>query len=176
LMRSGTFRAFINVPGVAYFVITMGIYSYLYWIILFKKKKSWFIITTIIFLIFSSVNLFLTQGISINSYAYICHAGILILFSLSYFFLLMRDLPTLYVHHLPMFWFNSAFLIYSAGTFFLFSFTAYLINVLRNNMLVYWSFHHILSIIEHLIILIGLYYDLRQTKTWHRNSAVPPQF
>ena len=32
-------------------------------------------------------------------------------------------------------------------------------------MLVYWSFHNMLSIIEHLIVLIGLYYDLRLLKS-----------
>ncbi|HZI23708.1 MAG TPA: hypothetical protein VFD46_01440, partial [Chryseolinea sp.] len=45
-------------------------------------------------------------------------------------------------------------------TFFLFSFHAYIINVLKNNMLIYWSFHNVLSIIEHIIFLIGLSYDL----------------
>ena len=34
-------------------------------------------------------------------------------------------------------------------------------NVLKDNLLIYWSFHNCLSIIEHIIILIGLYYDLK---------------
>ena len=105
------------------------------------------------FFIFALINLFFFQKTTPNSYSYIFHSAILIIYCLFYFYVLMRDLPSLYVHHLPMFWFNSAFLIFYAGTFFLFSFTSYLINVLKNNMLIYWSFHNILSIIEHLIVL-----------------------
>ena len=73
----------------------------------------------------------------------------------------MVELPAQHIHHLPMFWINSAFLFYHAGTFFLFAFTAYIIVVLKNDLLVYWTFHNLLSIIEHMIILIGLYYDLK---------------
>jgi hypothetical protein len=52
----------------------------------------------------------------------------------------------------------------------LFSFQAYLINVLKNNMLVYWTFHNLLSCTEHFLFLIGLYFDFNQSRT--RTAAI----
>ncbi len=39
-------------------------------------------------------------------------------------------------------------------------------------MITYWSFHNMLSIIEHFIVLIGLYYDLRILRSKQLNPAV----
>jgi hypothetical protein len=88
----------------------------------------------------------------------------LIIYSLLYFYVLMRDLPSLYIHQIPMFWFNSGILIFHAGTFFLFSFVSYLVNVRNDDLIAYWSFHNMLSIVERLIIMIGLCYDLKFLK------------
>src|SRR5688572_6554574 len=165
IVQTGTFRGFINVPYPIYLMISMVIYSRLYFILLHKKPEGFFIAMASIYLLFALVNIFFIQKTTPNSYSYLFHSAILLMYCLLYFYILMHDLPSLYVHHLPMFWFNSALLIFHAGTFFLFSFTAYIVNVLKNNMLIYWSFHNILSIIEHLIFLVGLYYNLRTLKT-----------
>lgn len=99
------------------------------------------------------------------------YSSILICYSLWYFYVLIRDLPSLNVHQMPMFWFNSAFLVLGAGTFVLYAFTSYLIHVLRNDMITYWSIHNMLSIFAHLIVLIGLYYDFRQLKISRTHSV-----
>ena len=72
---------------------------------------------------------------------------------------------------MPMFWFNSAFLVLGAGTFVLYTFTSYLIHVLRNDMITYWSIHNMLSIFANLIVMIGLYYDFRQLKIRETHSV-----
>ena len=165
MIQTGTFRGFINVPYPIYLMVSMVIYSRLYFILLHKKHAGFFIGMASVYLIYALINIFFIQKTASNSYSYFLHSAILLVYCLVYFYVLMQDLPSLYVHHLPMFWFNSALLIFHAGTFFLFSFTAYLVNVLKNNMLVYWSFHNVLSIIEHLIFVIGFYYDLRILKS-----------
>jgi hypothetical protein len=165
LVTSNTTRIFVNVSYPIYLIIGLAIYSKIYYVILHKKRPRWFVFTATTFTIFALINLFFIQKTAPNSYSYIFFSAIVIIYSLLYFSVLIRDLPSLYVHHLPMFWFNSALLIFHAGTFFLFSFQAYLINVLKNSMLVYWSFHNVLSIIEHFIVLIGLYYDLTLLKS-----------
>jgi membrane protein insertase Oxa1/YidC/SpoIIIJ len=73
----------------------------------------------------------------------------------------MVKLPTMHLQRMPMFWINSGFLMYAAGAMFLFAFTTYLTQVLKDNLLVYWSFHNILSIISQLIIMVGLIYDFK---------------
>jgi hypothetical protein len=160
-----TMRIFVNASYPIYLIIGLALYSRIYYVILHKKNPKWFVLAATTFTIFALINLFFVQKTAPTSYSYIFFSAIIIIFCLLYFYVLIRDLPSLYVHHLPMFWFNSALLVFHAGTFFLFSFQSYLINVLKNSMLVYWSFHNMLSIIEHFIVLVGLYYDLRLLKS-----------
>jgi len=160
-----TLRVFVNASYPISLIISLGLYSIIYYNLLHKKNRAGFVLAAGIFTIFALINLFFIQKTAPNSYSYLLNSAIIIVYCLLYFYVLIQDLPSLYVHHLPMFWFNSALLIFHAGTFFLFSFHAYLVNVLKNNMLVYWSFHNMLSIMEHMIFLIGLYYDLRLLKS-----------
>ena len=101
---------------------------------------------------------------------------IILCYALLFFYHLMKDLPERQVHHLPMFWFNSGFLIYHAGTIFLFAFTSYLINVLKDNLMYYMIFHNILNVVQHLIFIIGFRYDLKridrsESVNFNRNFA-----
>jgi hypothetical protein len=157
-------RPYVNIPYVVYVLVSFILLSKIYHLTLHYVDIKWFVVIAIILISFSLYNLFFIQKTTPNSYANIFHSGILIVYSLLYFYVLMRDLPSLYVHHIPMFWFNSGILIFHAGAFFLFSFSSYLVNVQKNDMMMYWSFHNMLSIVERLLILIGLYYDLKFLK------------
>lgn len=164
LTRTGIFREFSNLPGIFYFVITIWLFSYIYIVVLFQKKLLLVILITAASATIAFINFYHVQKTSVNSNVFVIHAGMLIAYSLCYFYVLMRDLPSLHVHEMPMFWFNSAFLVLGAGTFVLYAFTSYLIHVLRDDMVTYWSIHNILSIFAHLIVFIGLYFDFRQLK------------
>jgi hypothetical protein len=157
-------NGFINIPHVLYFVSNFAFLTLAYYYVFGKRGGKWLVAATSIFLPFTLANILYFQKASINSYSNVLLSVIIIIYCIVYFYKLMIDMPSLYIHHLPMFWFNAAFLIFHSGTFFLFAFTAYLINVLKNDLIVYWSFHNIISIIEHLIVLVGLYYDLRGIK------------
>lgn len=161
LVRSGTFRGYINLPPSIYLMISLCLFSRIYFILLGKKNARVFQAVSIAFVCFSLFNIFFLQGTQINSYSRIFYAAIVIVYCLLYFYLLMKDLPSLYLHHLPMFWFNSGLLLFHAGAFFLFSFQDYLVNVVKNDMLIYGSFQTTLSIVEHIIIIVGLGYDFR---------------
>jgi hypothetical protein len=161
LMVGTALRIFVNSTYPISLIVTVALYSRIYYVLLHKKNRGWFVLIAGIFAFFALINILFIQKTAPNSYTYFFHSAIMITYCLLYFYVLMQDLPSLYVHQMPMFWFNSALLVFHAGTFFLFSFHAYLVNVLKNNMLMYWSFHNMLSNIEHIIFLIGLYYDLR---------------
>ena len=90
---------------------------------------------------------------------------VFIIFTLAYFFRLMTKMPTLHVNQLPMFWINTGLLIYYAGALVIFLFSGYLINILKDNMIVYWSFHNFLNIISHLLIAIGLWQVKHKVKS-----------
>jgi hypothetical protein len=164
MTRTRIFVEFSNVPSAVCIVISIVLLSHVYIVILFRKNSLWVSVVAIVILIIAFFNFHFIQRTSVNSNLMAIHSSIFICYSLWYFYVLIRDLPSLKVHQMPMFWFNSAFLVLGAGTFVLYAFTSYLIHVLRNDMITYWSIHNLLSIFAHLIVLIGLYFDFRQLK------------
>jgi len=61
----------------------------------------------------------------------------------------------------PVFWFNTAILIYFAGNFFVFLFMNYINNPVTNNMGEYLAIHSILNIIYNILLSIGIW-NLKQ--------------
>jgi hypothetical protein len=118
--------------------------------------------TGVVYGFFSILNLAYIQRESINSYTIALKAIFFITLSVVYFYRLIRDMPTLQIHHLPMFWINAAVLFYFAGNFFLFILSDYLIKVMKNDLMVYWGFHNLVNITKNLLFAVGLWYSNRR--------------
>jgi hypothetical protein len=151
----------VNIPPSLYEFILISIVC-----ALFNKKtngqyRTWFIFIVIVYFILASLNLLFWQKESITSYNKVLSSLIIICLSLFYFYRSMVEPSGGNPFKIPMFWFNSSFLIYHSGTIFLFAFTTYLIQVLKNDLIVFMSFHNFLMIVQHLMILTGLCIDLR---------------
>lgn len=157
-------QAYYNFPSSIWNICNVALMAAVYYFLLGKKNKLIFISIAGVFLVLASANLLLYQKQANNSYSTVLQALIQIVFCILYFYKLLRELPEQHIHRLPMFWINSALLIFYSGTFILYTFTAYLINVLKNDLITYWSFHNILRILFQLLVMIGLYYDLRRIK------------
>lgn len=113
--------------------------------------------------VFGLINLMFIQGWNtINSYTRAAGGFVVIILCLYYFYFLLQNLPMQKISQLPMFWINIGLLTYHSGTFVLFIFTDYLINVMKDNLLYYWGFHNLLGIIQFVFILTGLWKN-RQT-------------
>lgn len=156
-----------NYAASMYYILALPLLSCIYYLELGRVHRREFIIISIIYVVFAILNLLLIQRSSINSYTAIFFAVIIITYALTYFYWLIKELPTIHLQKMPMFWFNSAFIVYYSGNFFLFVFTSYLVNVLNNNLLMYWSLHNLLGISECLIliagILVGFYNNRKMT-------------
>lgn len=157
-------RSLTNIPPSLYDFILIIITSSIYNIQTSGRFSKTFKSITILYILIGIINILFIHKESISSYNKLLGSFIIIGYSIFYFYRLMVELPTTEVQRLPMFWFNSAFLIYHAGTIFLFAFTSYLINVLKDNLLIYGSFHNIMSIVQHILVLIGLSYDFKSLK------------
>jgi hypothetical protein len=151
----------VNIPGSLYDCIVVIIGCSIYNHVTKSKYKNVFLSVVVIFLLIALTNLVFLQQLSNASYNKFIGSFILIGFSIYYFFRLMVELPAIHVQRLPMFWINSAFLLYHAGAVVLFAFTDYLINVLKDDLYTYWAFHNILAVVQQVIILIALSYDLK---------------
>ena len=154
-------KFYTNIPQSIYEPIMIGVVSILYYQALNKRYSRFFLIVTVCSIAFAVFNLFFLQKQSISSYPKFVNSFIIIGYCIFYFYRLMVELPSTNLQRLPMFWFNSAFLIYFAGALILFIFTSYIVNILKDNLITYWVFHNTLSICEHLIVLTGLYFNLK---------------
>lgn len=156
---------FRNIPGSIYDLCLIAMLGILYNYITQKQYRKFFVTLTLFYLVFATANLLLFQRAENSSYNKLLSSFIIISYSVFYFYRLMIEMPATHIQKLPMFWFNAAFLFYHAGTIFLFAFTTYIIEVLNDDFLLYWSFHNSLSILEHFILIIGLSYDFRGLTT-----------
>ncbi len=107
---------------------------------------------------------FLSTKNQLNSYSITFTSLVFIVFSVRFFYVLMRDLPTAQIQRLPMFWVNTAVLTYFAGGLFVFAMRNYLVNSLNDNQTIYWSFHNFLNIGKNLLFAVALWQDLRKPK------------
>jgi len=163
----------VNIPGHIANILIFIIFCFLYNVALnnrYRKLITWIGITFCLAAI--SNHLFL-QKKDINSYNQIASAIIFICFSIVYFYRLLIDLPAQQLHRLPMFWFCTSILIFNAGTLFLSVFTTYLVEVLHNDFLFYGTFQIIMYIIQHLVVMIGLWQDLRNIKSPSSSPLAP---
>jgi len=163
---------YTNIPQSAYDPIVLPIISLVFYHALNQRFGRIFFVIAIGFVCFSIVNMMGLQKEAINSYHKFVSSFFITCYCVFYFYRLMVELPATHLQRIPMFWFTSGFLIYHAGTIFLFAFTAYLTDVLKNNLVAYWVFHNILSIIMHLIIVVGAFYDLSSLKRRSDHYAV----
>lgn len=109
-------------------------------------------------LIFALVNSLAIQGVdSINSYTSVSHAIVMIVYSLIYYYSLLKSLPTADVRTLPMFWINNGMFLYFTGNFFVWIFTDYMVNVLKSDLVSPWTFHNFLGIIRNIFFVVGLW-------------------
>jgi hypothetical protein len=155
----------VNYSASIYRIIAFPLISTLYFYALGKQHRKSFFYINIAYFIFAVLNVLFIQKSTINTYALVLNSILVIIFCLYYFYWLLKELPTAQLQRLPMFWINSAFIIYFSGNLFLFVFTSYLVHVLNSNLLVYWTIHNILGIIEGLMIVIALWLDLRNIKS-----------
>jgi len=146
-----------NYAGKSYRLLEFSILLLLYFHVLERPSlKRAFILFGILYYLFFILNLIFLEQRQINTYVNIASALTFIPLSIYYFYKLMRDLPAARIQELPMFWINVAVLIYFAGNLFLFTLTSYLAHAMRDQMILYWSFHNLLTIGKNILFAVGL--------------------
>ena len=121
-----------------------------------KQKNLVAALLIILFLIFALTNLFLGGLNGLNSYTSALAGAGFIIMSITYFYMLIRELPTESITKLPMFWISTANLIYYSGIFFLDLMADYLISVMNDSLTSYWQIHNFLGLAFYAILWYGM--------------------
>lgn len=132
-------------------------------VLLYRKQIHWtnrnsiaaFIIIS--FVLFTLINLFFIQlPFNFNSYSTALASVYILVISLTYFYVLIQQLPAESITKLPMFWINTAMLVNYSGTFFVYLTADYLITVLKNDLIDVLMIHHFIGLIFHSILWYAL--------------------
>ena len=154
-----------NYPGDVYRMAEFILLIMIYYIAFDTPKfaKPFFILT-IFYILFLISNVTFFQQEKINSYTFVFSSLVFIVLATGFFYKLMKDLPTLEVYRLPMFWISVAVLVYFAGNLFLFTLSHYLVTTMKDNLRVYWTFHNFLNILNNILFTIGFYVSSKPSK------------
>jgi hypothetical protein len=123
------------------------------------------VVINIFFIVFCSMNLLFIQKFGINSYTFILNSLIILVLSILFFYRLLKDLPTEHVMALPLFWIMSAFFFSQSGKLVIFSVTNYMVEYLKDNLAIVWTFHNFLTIIANVLISYGLWLKHKQLRS-----------
>ncbi|WP_045114865.1 hypothetical protein [Microscilla marina] len=148
-----------NLPALhVYVVIEFALLAWMYQLYLHKTYARYVIPVIIIaFTIFSIINSLFIQSIyTFNTYSRPISNLLLIIFALSYFYKMLRELKVRYLEKAPMFWVNTGILIYFSGSLFLFIFSNYIVSD-KGLLLLMWNIHSFLNIIHNIFYTIGLW-------------------
>ena len=154
-----------NYSGTAFYICIIPLICAIYYYAMNRRGKITLVFISAAYVAFAFINVLFIQKSSINSYTLVLQSIITIALSLYYFYWLLQELPAAQLHRLPMFWINSAYIIYNSANLFLFVFTSYLVNVLNNRLLVYWTLHNIIGIIQASMMIVALWMDLQNIKS-----------
>jgi hypothetical protein len=155
----------MNFIGSLFEVIFLVIAGFIYDRATQQRLRSIIVVVTLLFLLGWLVNVIFFQTDSITSITKLASSLILLFYCISFYYRLMVDLPAVHLHHLPMFWINSALLLYSAGTVFLWAFVEYVIKVYYDTFVYYWVFNLALFVLQQIVIMVAVFYDLRKLTT-----------
>ncbi len=157
-------KGFSNYTLYPYSLLSFLVMSRIYAVALQHRYNTWIILTCLIYaLVWGTIPFFFNEML-VSSIIRFLEAFFIIGYAVFYFYKLLQEMPTMHLHHLPMFWFNAAFLLYFSGAAFLFAFMDYLVTVLNSDLITVMSCHNILNIIEHFIVMVGIYYEYQLIK------------
>jgi hypothetical protein len=121
-----------------------------------KNKNVIAMVPIAIYVLFGLGNILVNGFFAFNTFTMVLEAACFIVMSIAYFYVLIQELPTESISKLPMFWINTANLIYYAGTFVITLSTSYLIEALSNDLTSVWMFHNFLGLVFYSILWYGM--------------------
>ncbi|MCG8576659.1 MAG: hypothetical protein MI810_17400 [Flavobacteriales bacterium] len=120
-----------------------------------QKRLNWLAYS---FVLVAIINVIFFQSLfEINSYIRGLESVIIIILSLSFWAKIMRELQIERLVQSPLFWFNTAFLIYFSVNFILFVFSSDLNKLAVEKAIQPWLVHCFFMTIYYLLLAIGLW-------------------
>ncbi len=140
-----------------YTVLEFALISLFYILILSSSRFKPFIIATISFFTVFGIYDFLNHSDTMDNIATTMESIIVIIYSILGFHSMLKNPVHTRVRSIPLFWFNSAFLLYFAGNLFLFIFCSYILRHHHRTFNELWGIHSVMNILFYVLISVGFW-------------------
>lgn|GEM_PF-5186059 len=160
---SGVHGLAINFPQNLYLVPMILLNLLMYDFAWNGRYRKVTIASAVLFVPFAIWNFIYGQGTIFNSNSILFGGAFIIIHCVLFYYYLLADLPVQRLDKLPMFWFNAGNLTYFGGSLFIFA--AYVVDVFRDSLLLYWAIGNVLRIAQFILIIVGLCQDLRNIRS-----------
>jgi hypothetical protein len=114
-------------------------------------------IQAFIFLVVAGLDLSVNGPEALDQFSTTTESVLLILYSVIAFFYLLQNPVQMRVIDIPVFWFNTAVLLYFSGNLFVFIFSNYIEQHSSHAFSEMWSIHSIMNIVFYILISIGFW-------------------
>ena len=111
----------------------------------------------IIFFAISGYEFYYDEKNTLDEISTTTEAILFIIYSLGTFFYMLQNPGQQSIFSIPLFWFNTAILLYFSGNLFLFLFTNYLVEHSGETFYELWGIHSVLNIIFYILISVGFW-------------------
>ncbi|MCB0486890.1 MAG: hypothetical protein KDC99_00340 [Cyclobacteriaceae bacterium] len=149
-----------NHASALYQIIELVLLLWMYYVVFNDKKiKLSFTIVGSVLTAFGIVNWLFIQKSEGNTYTFAIDSFVILITSLYYFYWLGFRKPKQDSQNsnASLFWINSGLVIYLSATLLLLIAAEYIINVLKDDFIIFWTYHNIMGIIANLFFFYGLW-------------------
>lgn len=155
----------VNYLGTVYYVLNPILLSiFFYHVLAWPSSKYIFIIFNLALLVFTVANFLLIQKETINTYSAILEKLLIMILCILYYYKVIRERPTDRIYSSGLFWIISSLFTISSAKLVLYTFAHYLV-IFKDNLMVLWSIHNILSIVLSLLLTAGILVTYRNTRS-----------
>lgn len=158
----------LNTIGHAYVLAECMILSYLFYLVIHSQGFRKVIIFSVLFYTLLYILAFLTFPKSAHAIIRSVRDLQIIIFCLGYFFYLLRELPQDDLMKFPMFWINTALLIFFSGTFVLSYFREYIVAMMSDRFADYWIFRNFFRFAFCLVLAYAGWLNLKSIRATQR--------
>jgi hypothetical protein len=146
-----------------YFLISFVILSLLYARLLSGGRTAVYVVIVVSICFFAWDSLTQQSISGVQSYIITLCSVLALGYSLIYFDQLLHTSPASDLAKFPFFWINSAFMYYYGMNLFIFIFSTYIFENLKDNeILVVWIFHNVNNTIKNILLATGIYNARKQ--------------
>lgn len=149
-----------NLNFFRYYTIVEFLLISVFYITLFKSyfKPNLLYLIAILFLIISYLDYLFNGLMSMDNISSAIEAIIFIIYSLFFFYYVLKNLIFENIFLEPVFWINIAVLIYFSGNLILFVFSNYMAKIEPSNYIILWGFiHTFFNVLYSVLLSIGFW-------------------